>query len=279
MLASGSFGAVIAVTYPTHRQPPSTGRQPDARSAGLRCWFAVRHAFFHDGQHPSRYAQARRADYRPERRTASSDHSPHARSRHDLILCRGGHAGAFNQDVFVREQLQLQVPVAVVRERLLIQLQTDGLYTASSEALNRRPSTIHRDGDKGDGHGSGDGQVRTDGQVGGDGKVAFESRHLTVDTLPPYVRGPVTVLPIRWITDGARDGQPSLDANLEFGPSETDATTKLLLVGVFRPMPPDSQIDYGMQQRVSRNTARRFLTKIAALVVRGPPTNMTRIRR
>jgi hypothetical protein len=34
-----------------------------------------------------------------------------------------------------------------------------------------------------------------------------------------------------------------------------------------------------MQQRISRNTARRFLTKIAALVVRGPPTNMTRIRR
>jgi hypothetical protein len=180
--------------------------------------------------------------------------------------------------VFVREQLQLQVPIAVVRERLLIQLQTDGLYTASSEALSDGPSTIHGYGDKGDGHSSGYGQVRADGQVGGDGKVAFESRHLTVDTLPPYVRGPVTVLPIRWITDGARDGQPSLDANIECGP-ETNATTKLLLVGVFRPMPPDSQIDYGMQQRISRNTARRFLTKIAALVVRGPPTNMTRIRR
>jgi hypothetical protein len=181
--------------------------------------------------------------------------------------------------VFVREQLHLPIPVAVVRERLLTQLQTDGLYAASSAALNRGPSTIHGDGDKGDGHSSGYGQVRADGQVGGDGKVAFESRHLTVDTLTPYARARVTVLPIRWFSDGAGDGQPSLDANLEFGPSETDATTKLLLVGVFRPMPPDSQIDYGMQQRISRNTARRFLTKIAALVVRGPPTNMTRIRR
>jgi hypothetical protein len=184
----------------------------------------------------------------------------------------------FNQDVFVREQLRLPVPVAVVRERLLTQLQTDGLYAASSEALNGEPSTIDGDGDKGDGHSGGYGQVRVDGQFGGDGKVAFESGHLTVDTLTPYARGPVTVLPIRWFTDGAGDGRPSLDANLEFGPSGTDATTQLLLMGVFRPMPPDSQIDYGVQQRISRNTARRFLTKIAALVVRGPPTNVTRGR-
>ena len=42
----------------------------------------------------------------------------------------------------------------------------------------------------------------------GDGKVAFESGHLTVDTLTPYARGPVTVLPIRWFTDGAGDGRP-----------------------------------------------------------------------
>jgi hypothetical protein len=172
----------------------------------------------------------------------------------------------------------------VVRERLLIQLQTDGLYAASSEALNRGPSTIHGDGDKGDGHGSGYGHLRADGQVGGDGKVdgdgkvAFESGHLTVDTLTPYARGPVTVLPIRWFTDGAGDGPPSLDANLESGPSETDATTQLLLVGVFRPMAPDSQIDHGVQQRISRNTARRFLTRVAALLVRGPPTNVTGIR-
>jgi hypothetical protein len=183
----------------------------------------------------------------------------------------------FNQEVFVREQLHFPIPVAVVRERLLIELQTDGLYAASSEALNRGPSTIHGDGDKGGGHSSGYGHVRADGQVGGDGKVP-SSRHLTVHTLTPYARGPVTVLPIRWFTDGAGDGQPSLDANLESGPWKTDATTQLLLVGVFRPMPPDSQIDHGVQQRISGNTARRFLTKVAALVVRGPPTNLTGIR-
>jgi hypothetical protein len=181
--------------------------------------------------------------------------------------------------VFVRELLHLPIPVAVVRERLLTQLQTDGLYTASSEALNRGPSTTHGYGGKGDSHISGDGQIRAQGQVGGDRKVGFESRHLTVETLTPYPRGSVTVLPIRWITDGARDGQPSLDANLEFGPSETDATTQLLLVGVFRTMTPDRQIDYGVQQRISRDTARHFLTKIETLVVGGPPTNVTRIRR
>src|SRR4249919_384529 len=98
--------------------------------------------------------------------------------------------------MFVREQLQLPVPVAVVRERLLTQLQTDGLDAASSEALNRGPSTIHGDGDKGDGHSTGYGQLRADGQVGGEGKVAFESGHLTLHTLTPYERGPVTVLPI-----------------------------------------------------------------------------------
>jgi hypothetical protein len=176
--------------------------------------------------------------------------------------------------MFVREQLRLPVPVAVVRERLLTQLRTDGLDAASSEALNRGPSTI------GDGHSSGYGQVRADGQVAGEGKVAFESCHLTLHTLTPYERGPVTVLPIRGFTDGAGDGQPSLDANLEFGPSETDTTTQLLLVGVFRSMTPDSQIDHGVQKRISSYTVRHFLTKIAALVVvREPPTNVTRIRR
>ncbi|HEX6761058.1 MAG TPA: hypothetical protein VF086_21995 [Propionibacteriaceae bacterium] len=170
--------------------------------------------------------------------------------------------------MFVREQLHLPIPLAVAREQLLIQLQTDGLYAASSEALNRGPS-----------HSSGYGQGRADGQVSDDAKVAFESRHLTVETLTPYARGPVTVLPIRWFTDGAGDGRPSLDANLEFGPSETDAATQLLLVGVFRLMTPDSQIDHDLQQRISRDTARLLLTKIAALVVRGPPTNVTGIRR
>jgi hypothetical protein len=162
----------------------------------------------------------------------------------------------------------------------LTRLQTDGLYTASSEALNGRLSSIGGYGDTGDDHSSGDGQIRDQEQVGGDGKVDAEGRHLTVETLTPYTRGLLTVLPIRWITDGARDSQPSLDANLEFGPSETDAsTTQLLLVGVFRPMTPDSQIEYYVQERISRNIARHFLTKIAALVEAAHPQNMTRIRR
>jgi hypothetical protein len=150
-------------------------------------------------------------------------------------------------------------------------LEVVGQRTASSEALNCGLSSIGGYGDTGDDHSSGDGQIRAQERVGGDGKVDVEGRLLTAETLTPYTRGPVTVLPIRWITDGARDSQLSLDANLEFGPSENDATTQLLLVGVFRPMTRDSQIEYYVQERISRKAARHFLTKIAALVG-GPPT-------
>jgi hypothetical protein len=69
MLASGSFGAVIAVHLP-YAPPPAVDRLATGRSIhGLRCWFAVRHAF-HNGTASFTIRPASRADYRPERRTA-----------------------------------------------------------------------------------------------------------------------------------------------------------------------------------------------------------------
>jgi hypothetical protein len=76
-----------------------------------------------------------------------------------------GPAGAVQSRRVVREGLQLEA-VTVVGKRLLTQLQTDGLYTASSEALNGGPSSIDGYGDQGDSDSSGDGHLRAQGEAG-----------------------------------------------------------------------------------------------------------------
>jgi hypothetical protein len=168
--------------------------------------------------------------------------------------------------VFVREELQLAVPVTVVRERILTQLRTDGLHAASSAALHLGRSTLG-----GDGSGTRDGQARGDRQARGDGAVTRPSPHLSVHTVPAYTRGPVTVVPIRWCINGVGDGQPVLDANLEIGPAENTDTTLLLLVGLFRPV--GSSTDHGQHQQTVRGAPHNLLTTVAALLALTPTSN------
>jgi hypothetical protein len=168
--------------------------------------------------------------------------------------------------VFVREELELAMPVAVAREWILTQLRADGLHTASSAALDLGRSILESNGS-----GTHDEQTHGDRHIRGDGAVTRPSPHLSVHTLPAYTRGPVTVVPIRWCINGVGDGQPLLDANLEIGPAENTDTALLLLVGLFRPM--GSSTDHGPHQQAVRGTPRNLLTTVAALLALNPTSN------
>jgi hypothetical protein len=93
---------------------------------------------------------------------------------------------------------------------------------------------------------------------------------VTVQTLAPYQRGPSTIVPIRWFINDAGDGRPVLDANIEFGPAQTDATTLLLLVGTARSHIDHGHPENGHHHQVSRTIARTFLTTLARLQFPGP---------
>jgi hypothetical protein len=146
--------------------------------------------------------------------------------------------------VFVREETLLSAPVTLVQQRVLAQLDDDGLHAAAAAAID-------------------DGQraLQEAGHTGG-----YEP--VTVHTLAAYPRGVVTVIPIRWYTLGAlTEHQPTLDANLELD-AATLETTRLVLTGIYRPprlalgQPAESSV----QSRVARRTAERFLAQIAGLM-------------
>jgi hypothetical protein len=162
--------------------------------------------------------------------------------------------------VFVREGLELAVPVTVVRERILTQQRADGLHAVSSAALDlgrRTPGS--------DGHSTGDSPDR-DGET-----MTRRAPQLSVHTLPATTRGPVTIVPIRWLIDDVGDGQPVLDADLEIGPAETADTTLLQLVGIFRPIV--SRTDPIPHQQWADRIPRDLLTTVAALLALNPTPN------
>ena len=146
--------------------------------------------------------------------------------------------------MFVREETLLSAPVTLVQQRVLAQLDDDGLHAAAAAALD-------------------DGQ-----RVLQDGRNVGSSEPVTVHTLAAYLRGVVTVIPIRWVTLGAlKEYEPTLDANLELD-AATLTTTRLVLTGIYRqPLQPLVEpVESDLQQRVARQTAQGFLAQIAGLM-------------
>ena len=156
-------------------------------------------------------------------------------------------------DVFVREELQAAVPVAVARERLLTQLRVDGLQAAASTVLEFGGSAL-----------PGGGNHVADGSGGRGGMAARPTLRVRVHALPANARGLFTVVPIRWFVDGLGHGQPILDVNVEVGPALTIDTTLLLLIGLYRPLA--SRVDQGLGEWRADRIPADFLTSVAAVV-------------
>ena len=108
------------------------------------------------------------------------------------------------------EHVLVGAPVDQARQRLLAQVRRDGLHAP----LRGRSPT-------GEGHGRGRGRG--------------DDRKLTVRTLPSYLTGAVTVIPLRWYTSSTFDDRfPVVDANIELQQAEP-GTCRLGLTGIYRP--------------------------------------------
>jgi hypothetical protein len=131
-------------------------------------------------------------------------------------------------------------PVDQARQRLLALVRRDGLSAAVAGAF------ADRDGPR----------------VAG--APAAPDRKLTVHTLPSYLNGAVTVIPLRWYTGSTvADRFPVVDANIELQQAGT-GTSRLGLTGIYRPTPgrPNTSRD----QDNARATIRHFLGRLATIL-------------
>ena len=143
--------------------------------------------------------------------------------------------------MILREETVLDAPAMLVQQRLVEQLRVDGLAAASSASFDQEHTLLVRAG------------------------VAGVTKAVSMVTLPPHLRGDVTVIPIRWVATGVLGELfPSLEANLEVGPTE-DGRTLLVLVGSYRPPlgRVGVKLDHLVMHNVGSATIRGFLSRVA----------------
>ena len=142
--------------------------------------------------------------------------------------------------MFVDEVLVLDVPVAAAQVRLLAFHVDGGVQDAATFAF-REGHTL----------------LQGDGFTGWTDQVAVHS-------VPAYLRGATTILPLRWVVTGTSgDIIPAVDANLELDPTP-DGHCRLTLIGNYRP--PLGRVGVRLDQvllhRAARATARSLLNRV-----------------
>ena len=152
--------------------------------------------------------------------------------------------------MFFSESLILNAPLGRVQHRLLTYLQQGDLAAAANAAYGDGATVLARAG------------------VGGVGKT------VSIESIPAYQRGPMIVVPIRWMATGPLGAAfPVLDANLEM--RGVEGGTELTLEGSYRPPlgHVGEAVDRLVLGRVARSTIRSFLDRLGELasqVVRAP---------
>lgn len=144
--------------------------------------------------------------------------------------------------MFLREQVQVPAPVAVVRELIAQRAHDDGLLSAARHAVDGVGTGVRR-------------PLVQDGP-----SVRLQSRS--------FSQSERTVVALRVFTgDDSEENQPSWDVNLEIEPSGAEDTL-LTLAGVIRlvPGPAVELVEAGQPSRDLRTVGQRFLTEVAALV-------------
>jgi hypothetical protein len=153
------------------------------------------------------------------------------------VTARGGFSGT----VFMSDHVLVGAPVDQARRRLLAQVRRDDLLAAVAGAFADQdgPPVV--------------------------GAAAAPDRKLVVHTLPSYLVGAVTVVPLRWSTGSTfGDHFPVMDANIELQQAEP-GTSRLGLTGIYRPAPGQSNTTSGDQDD-ARTTIRHFLGRLAAIL-------------
>lgn len=98
------------------------------------------------------------------------------------------------------------------------------------------------------------------------------AKSVTVQSLPAYRHGAVTVIPFRWLATGLLHGAfPVLDANLEL--AATGAHTTITIIGSYRPPlgKLGEVLDQLLLKTVARATIRHFLDQLAEVATRIVP--------
>jgi len=161
--------------------------------------------------------------------------------------------------MFVDEVLVLDMPVAAAQDRLLALHADGGVQDVATHAFR-------------EGHAL----LRGDGFTGWTDQVAVHS-------VPAYLRGATTILPLRWVVTGTTgDIFPAIDANLELDGTPDDRA-RLTFRGSYRP--PWGQQGFVLdQQRLERAvdaTATGLLYRVAEALFaeqvhfRGHPSKRT----
>ena len=151
--------------------------------------------------------------------------------------------------MFVTAAAELAVPMEVAKDRLLTLLHADGgLQDAASAAFGAGETVLLRAG------------------------FAGVSKLVAVHSVPAYLRGDTTVIPLRWVATGpAGELFPAMDADLELDPTP-DGHCRLTLSGNYRP--PLGQLDVRLDQvlhRATRATARSLLTRVGRVILAAHP--------
>ena len=147
--------------------------------------------------------------------------------------------------MILREETVLDAPPLLVQRRLIEQLRLDGLEVASAASFDDERTLLVRAG------------------------VAGVTKSVAMASLPAYLRGDVTVIPIRWVATGPLGELfPTLEANLEVGPTD-DGRTLLVLLGSYRPPLGrlGAKIDHIVMHNVGSATTRGFLSRVSAQIM------------
>jgi hypothetical protein len=144
--------------------------------------------------------------------------------------------------MFVREQVRLPAPVAVVRNRMVERVRDDGLALAARDAI----------------HG---------GRTVQNGSGVQEGAAVTVQARA-FSQIERTVVALRVFTRAeSEENQPTLDVNLEVEPAGPTGTL-LTLAGIIRPFPSFARkvVETGVHDRDLLAVGQRFLNEVAALL-------------
>ena len=152
--------------------------------------------------------------------------------------------------MFVAAVTRLPVPTAVAQHRLLTVLHADGgLQDAAAAAFRAGETVLLRAG------------------------FAGVGKQVAVQSVPGYLRGETTVIPLRWVATGpAGELFPAMDANLELDPTP-DGHCRLTLTGNYRPPLGwvGVRLDQVLLHRAARATARGPLTRVSRVVLAAHP--------
>jgi hypothetical protein len=153
------------------------------------------------------------------------------------------------EHVFISEELRADVPFDLARERLHLGLISGFVQDFSSDAYEQGAMLLARLG-----------PLRTQPRL---------AKRVRIETLPPYSREDMLVVPVRWMPTGPTSSLfPEFDGNLELSP-DGPLNSRLTLIGSYRPPLGvlGERLDRLVLRRAAYATIRSLLDRLISTLV------------